>query len=461
MSPQPPDATRDRLRALEVLKRHGWNATSFQILEPGLAYWFDGDEACVGYLDTGSAWVAAGAPIAAPDRLAQVAERFVAAARRAGRRCCFFATEARFADAAPGFRSLTIGEQPTWDPGEWEATLRQTRSLREQIRRARAKGVAVRPVAAAELADPASPTRRGVDAVIGRWLGARAMAPMGFLVQVDPFSFPEERRYFVAEVAAAGGDKRVVAFLAAVPIFARGGWFLEDLLRDPAAPNGTAELLVDAAMRRAAAEGSRYLTLGLAPLAGEVHGLLRAARGASSALYDFEGIHAFKAKLRPRAWDPIYLSYPDRGGGRAMLDSLVAFSRGGLLRFGLETLLRGPALVVRLLALLLLPWTVLLALPASRAWFPAAWVQLGWVGFDLALAGSLIYLTVRWRQPLATTLAIAVTADAAVTLAEAALWNLPRVARVFDLLVIAAAVLAPTVAAFLLWRARAHRARWS
>ena len=53
-----------RVRALALLKRHGYNATSFQTLERGFRYWFDGDEACVAYADTGSAWVVAGAPIA-------------------------------------------------------------------------------------------------------------------------------------------------------------------------------------------------------------------------------------------------------------------------------------------------------------------------------------------------------------------------------------------------------------
>src|SRR6187401_2048582 len=92
----PADASRERVLAL--LERHGWNATSFQILEPGFQYWFD-DDACVGYVDTGRAWVAAGPPIAAAERLAETSERFVAAAREAGRRACLFATEARFRDA--------------------------------------------------------------------------------------------------------------------------------------------------------------------------------------------------------------------------------------------------------------------------------------------------------------------------------------------------------------------------
>jgi len=57
--------TDDRVdRVLALLKRYGWNATSFQILEPGFRYWFLGDEACVGYVDTGRAWVAA-PPVAA------------------------------------------------------------------------------------------------------------------------------------------------------------------------------------------------------------------------------------------------------------------------------------------------------------------------------------------------------------------------------------------------------------
>jgi len=57
-----------RVRVLRLLKRHGWNATSFQILEPGFRYWFYGDDTCVGYVDTGRAWVAAGSPVAPPER---------------------------------------------------------------------------------------------------------------------------------------------------------------------------------------------------------------------------------------------------------------------------------------------------------------------------------------------------------------------------------------------------------
>jgi phosphatidylglycerol lysyltransferase len=446
-----PEEVEIRRRVLALIKQHGWNSTSFQILEPGFHYWVDGDDACVGYVDTGSAWVVAGAPIAPEHRLAEVATRFCAAAAARGRRVCCFGTEARFQEVAE-WSALRIGDQPVWDPAAWDSVVRDSKSLREQLRRARAKGVRVRALEVGEL-EPGHAIRGQLDALIARWLATKQIAPMGFIVQLDPFSFPSEKRYFVAM-----RDEVIVGFLAVIPIYARSGWFFEDLLRDPSAPNGTTELLIDAAMRAAATTNVSHVTLGLAPLAGEVSPWLRFARRWGRALYDFEGLRAFKSKLKPRAWDPIYLSYPrGKSGVLAVVDALTAFARGGLLRFGIKTLLRGPAIVVRVLAALLVVWTVLLALPASARWFPSPAWQWGWVGFDIVLGVALFMLAGRWRHGLGTGVAVAVTADAAVTTAEAALYNAPRINGIVDVLVIAIAIAAPTSAAVLLWHARAHR----
>src|SRR5204863_1102759 len=134
-----------------------------------------------------------------------------------------------------------------------------------QLRRAGNKGVTVREVTSDEVADPASPLHRAVQALADEWLDGRGMAPMRFLVQLEPLSFADERVLLVAE---AGGQ--TVGFLSAVPVYARRRLFVEDLLRADDAPNGTVELLVDRAMRAAAARGDDGVTLGLAPLAGEV-----------------------------------------------------------------------------------------------------------------------------------------------------------------------------------------------
>lgn len=320
-----------RARALAALRRDGREATSFQALEPDCAYWFDGD-ALVAYVDTGSAWVAAGAPIAPPSRVREVAHGFVAAARAARRRACFFAVESDFITAT-GFTATKVGEQPVWDPQAWGDTLKGARKLREQLRRARAHGVKVTVVEGRELYADGGARARALDAMAARFIETRGMAPMGFLVDLRPTLLSEEKRYVFAEREGA-----VVEALAAAPVYARGGWLFEDLLRGDDAPNGCSELMLDAAMRAAAAEGSRYATLGMVPLAG-VGGWMRFVADRTRWLYDFTGLHAFRARLRPTRWDAVYLATPPGAWPTvALVESLRAFARGSLVRFGLATL---------------------------------------------------------------------------------------------------------------------------
>jgi len=464
MAPPDPNADPDRLRVLELLRAFGWNATSFQILEPGLRYWF-AEQGCVAYVDTGRAWVAAGAPLTADAEMAPVAEAFVHAARRAGRRAVFFATEQRFVENSD-YAALLIGEQPVWDPQRWAEGLSRNASVREQLRRARAKGVHVERVSAEEVAAGA-PLRPELEALIREWQLAKPMPPMGFLVRVDPFGFSAERRLFVARRPAreAGADadreeeagrEEVVGFAGVVPVYARRGWFVEDLIRSRRAPNGTMELLVDAAMRDAAALGSSYVTLGLSPLAGPVSLPLDWASRYTTALYDFRGVHAFKNKFRPALWSPIYLSHPHaESAALALYHSLSAFAQRGLLRFGLETLLWGPDIVLRGLAFLLLPWSVLLASLDTAAWFPAPWVQWAWVVFDLLLAAALFWLSLRFRRWLSRLLLGLVLVDALLTISQAALFNLPRVHSAAAFLGVLVGVLAPSFASLVL--ATSHR----
>jgi len=268
-------------------------------------------------------------------------------------------------------------------------------------------------------------------------------------------TFPEHRRCFLAEF-----EGRVVGFAGVVPVPARAGWFLEDLIRDPEAPNGTSELLVDAVMSWAGAAGSNWLTLGLAPLAGDVAAPLKLARRGTSLFYDFDGLRRYKAKLRPQSWAPIYLAYPaTQSGERALFDALSAFTNGGFLRFGVRTLLRGPISLLRVLTALLPPWMLLLALAPTAPWFGAAWVKWAWIAFDLLIWLGLLRLLRRPSDGVFTLLAVAVTADALVTWSEALFLNVPRAHGPFDYMVLFMACAAPTLAALVLWGARRTRLR--
>jgi lysylphosphatidylglycerol synthetase-like protein (DUF2156 family) len=313
-----------------LLAWHGHDTVSVQGLGPGFQRWLAPDgSAAVAYVDTGGAWVAAGSPLAAPAQLAEAAEAFAAAALLAGRRASFFAAEQPLVDA--GLRATAVGEQPVWHAARWPEILASASSLRYQLSRARHKGVTVRAVRSAELADGA-PLRAQIVAVAEAWQAQHGMPPMRFLVNFTPFADAERRLVLVAERAG-----EVVGLASALPIAARDRMFVEHFVRAPDAPNGTIELLVDGVMQRT---HTREVTLGLAPLAGAVPRWLRIARWLGTPLYDFAGLRAFKAKLRPHAWEPIYLCVP--GGAStlvALRDTLRAFAGGSLLGFGAASLL--------------------------------------------------------------------------------------------------------------------------
>lgn len=289
---------------LDRLRRWGSDSASFQVLQPGFLHQLTRSDGNVAYVDTGRAWVTAGSPLNAPEHLASDAYEFTLAARQAGRRVVFAGVEGAFAQRVE-LRRLAIGQQPILDPRAWPTTLQATASLREQLRRARARGVTVREIDPDSIARNGSNERRAIEALQQCWLAERRLPPLGFLVATTPLSLPFERRYF-----AASRSGRLVGFASLAPIYVRNGWLLEHLVRSDQAPNGSTELLVDAALRAASRLGSRVVSLGLAPLSGPVSPWLAGLGRLGSRFYDCRSLERFKAKFRPAHWEPMYLCFP-------------------------------------------------------------------------------------------------------------------------------------------------------
>ncbi|GLC26844.1 DUF2156 domain-containing protein [Roseisolibacter agri] len=297
--------------ARALVLRNGWNATAYQILNPGMALWFAAaGDAVVGFQRHARVRVVAGAPVCPLPRLAAVADELEADARAHGERVVFFGAGTRLETILGGRADhavVRLGAQPTWDPAGWDTIVRRKASLRAQLHRARNKGVRV-----VEWTPERAHDAPALRAVLHDWLATRGLPPLGFMVTPDLLGHTEDRRVFVAEREGA-----VVGFLVATPVPARDGWLVEQWPRVREAPNGTTHLLVDAAMRAFADAGSRYATLGLSPLSPRgANGTpvqpawLRAAlthlRAHGKRFYNFRGLEAFKAGLEPHAWEPIY-----------------------------------------------------------------------------------------------------------------------------------------------------------
>jgi phosphatidylglycerol lysyltransferase len=334
-------------RARELVLRFGWNATAYQILNPGIELWFSSfGDAVVGFVRHSAVFVVGGAPVCDLSRLDAAAGEFLAYAHAHGQRVCYFGAgerlDDRYIDDSAWSRVL-LGAQPVWNPGEWPAIVGRRGSLRAQFNRARNKGVTVTewPAAKAE-------NHNALREVLSQWLMTRHLPPLHFLVEPETLSDLRDRRVFVAEREG----REVVAFTVLSPVPGRNGWLVEQIVRGLNAPNGTVELLIDTAMRSIAVSGSSYVTLGLSPLSQRAgyHQLqqplwlrvvLRWVRLHGARFYNFDGLDAFKAKFNPEKWEPIYAiaegaSFPPR----ALYAIAGAFSGGAPIRLVLRALFR-------------------------------------------------------------------------------------------------------------------------
>lgn len=236
------------------------------------------------------------------------------------------------APVPPG--AYVVGEQPWWELPRWDETVRAAPGLRAQLRRAARHGVRVQSHAWEEFTGK-TPLRRELSSLVLRWLSSRGLPALGFAAEVAPFDGPESRRAFVARV-----DGRAVAVAFAAPLGEGSAWLLDVLARAQGAPNGTSELLVDAVFRAAFAEGGSRATLGLCPLSGPVPPEYALVGKLAAPLYDFEGLRAFRARLRPHAWERVLLEHPGQSRTGGTVRALRAFAGGSLLRFGLRALVR-------------------------------------------------------------------------------------------------------------------------
>ena len=329
-----PDPTGELLR-LQML--HGYNAHSLVSIAPGASLWSSPEiDGAIIYGEFGRVWLAAGDPLSAPEDMVELARQFAAFAKRKNRVVAFVPTSARFARSvsATDFSVVKVGAAPYFDLQTWNPRGDCAKKLRAGVNQARRSGVEI------ETAVDLNETFRHETAELCMsWLESRrAATTFGWLVALDPFMHSEYKKYFAARV-----DGKLIGLLSASPIPARKGWYLEDVINEPDAPQGTATLLVVEALKRLKEEGAAIATLGTAPLVTDgpndiptEHRVVARALDMASrrlgGLYNFEGLRRFKGKFVPSWWESEYalgqggVTMPPRVG-HAIVRALVP---GGL-----------------------------------------------------------------------------------------------------------------------------------
>lgn len=305
----------DAARARILVMAWGHNATAYQILNPGIRYWFTArGDAVVGYVTRRRWLLVAGEPVCAPADLAEAVAGFEEFAAGRNRKVCYVCAAEpirRMLAGSARHSAITIGAQPVWNPASWPGILRTRSSLRAQLHRSRNKGVRIEERDAAGAKEDAELRR-----TLREWLDSRRLPPMHFMVEPDVLSGVVDDRLLLT----ARHDGRIAAFLVASPVAARNGYLIEELARSPGAPNGTSELLIDAAMEHLAGAGCTFVTMGLVALASGttqvnplwMRALMNLARAHANRFYNFRGLERFRARMAPDSWESIYLISNER-----------------------------------------------------------------------------------------------------------------------------------------------------
>lgn len=306
-----PDPTPELLR---LQAEFGYSEHSLVSITPGAMTWTMREiPGAIVYSEFGRVWLAAADPLVSSVNLPILCENFLQAAHERHRIVAFVPTTERFAAAAVklGMSAMKIGAAPYFDLSEWNPRGNAAKKMRSGVNQATRAGVQIKLV---ETID--TDFRQEAAELCLSWLQSRpAATTFGWLLALDPFLHAEHKQL----VAARDGAGRLIGLVAASPIPARKGWYIEDVLRAPDAPQGTADLLVVSTLQHLKSVGAELATLGTAPLASEGDDtistrdhilFLRALQTVSrrfSTFYNFEGIRIFKAKFVPTRWESEYV----------------------------------------------------------------------------------------------------------------------------------------------------------
>jgi len=305
-----PDPTGHLLR-LQTL--YGYNAHSLVSIAPGASVWSMPDiDGAIVYGEFGRVWLAAGDPLTAIEDRAALARSFSTFARTKNRVVAFVPATSQFAKQVvpQHFTAIKVGAAPFFDLKTWNPRGDAAKKMRAGVNQAKRAGIQIEAIGH----EVSEALVKETAQLCLHWLGSRrAGTPFGWLVALDPFLHSEYKKYFAARV-----NGKLVGFLAVSPIPARKAWYLEDVLREPDAPQGTATLLVVEAMAKLKQDGVELVTLGTSPLAkdgpnefpSEQRVVVRTLDMASrrlGAFYNFEGLRRFKAKFAPSWWESEYV----------------------------------------------------------------------------------------------------------------------------------------------------------
>jgi len=262
------------------------------------------------YAVQGRSWVVLGDPVGPPETHADLVRIFLERCDRSRGVPVFYEIGPTrlhvYADF--GLRFIKIGEAARVDLQRFTLENHAGYRHRQAIKRVDKAGATFRVLTPDDVAARLAELR----AVSEDWLVTRSAAEKGFSL-----GFFDETYIARFPVAIIERDGAIIAFANLWTGAGRGELSIDLMRHRHDAPSGIMESLVVHLMQWAQQHGYRYFVLGMAPLSGfetSPVASLWNRLGAfiyeyGEAIYNFQGLRAFKAKFHPE-WEPHYLAYP-------------------------------------------------------------------------------------------------------------------------------------------------------
>lgn len=298
---------------------------------------FDHDrKAFVMYAVQGRTWVALGDPVGPPERAPELIRAFLERCDDFGGTPVFYEIRKDYLHhyADYGLTFVKLGEDARVDLFQFSLDGGKSSRFRQAIRRLEKDGATFRIL----LPPDVDAEMDQLERVSDDWLAAKAGGEKGFSLGFF------DRRYlarFPIAVIERGG--RIEAFANLWP----GGTHDElsiDLMRyHRDAPKGVMEALIVCIVQWGKEQGFHWFALGMAPMSGFERSpvaplwvrLGRLLYEHGEALYNFQGLRAYKEKFDP-VWEPHYLAYPGRLTLPRILADVSALVAGGYHRIFLK-----------------------------------------------------------------------------------------------------------------------------
>jgi phosphatidylglycerol lysyltransferase len=262
------------------------------------------------YAVQGRSWVVLGDPVGPPSTHTDLIRLFLNRCDESGGTPVFYEVGAArlhlYADF--GLRFVKIGEAARVDLQNFTLETHAGYRHRQAYKRVEKAGATFRVL----MPEDVVARLRELREVSDDWLAGRSTSEKGFSL-----GFFDEAYVARFPVAIIEKDGVIIAFANVWPGAGRGELSLDLMRHRHDAPSGIMESLVVHLMQWAQQHGYRQFVLGMAPLAG-----VEASPVASwwnrvgafvyeygEAIYNFQGLRAFKAKFHPE-WEPHYLAYP-------------------------------------------------------------------------------------------------------------------------------------------------------